>query len=365
VLELPVRETSAQDVLKAYRVLSLKVHPDKAPVDYLAKATEAQQKLSDAKDELSDSDKQKELREDIEAIRAAEEAEAAREAAKPVLVPWQVDIDARVSEPVADDRDLLYVHGPGAVGMTFMARYLKDTYGDRVIVLDSTSPRHALLAICEAQDRLNATGESAIIIFDQVRAQKLSTELFIIVETAKGGIFQSQLKPIQGKTLECKLDLPPHVLISSNQGLTKKDLENLTADRWNYMAIDPDTLELREMQCAIDWMLTITEDRYKLARKLIDGDKEDEDKAGGPNQLKELVRDCFEVDTDATDKLSVRDHLHPVMKDAGFDKSHHSLGIILNKTYKQELKDGTIKRGRDVSGSHYIGLRIKGAAGPP
>ena len=78
------------------------------------------------------------------------------------------------------------------------------------------------------------------------------------------------------------------------------------------------------------------------------------------------MHDCFEVDADATDELSVRDHLHPVMKDAGYTKSHVCLGILLKRIFKQEINDATIKvKKGGKKGTRYIGLRIKGQAGPP
>ena len=361
VLELSVQEVSEQDVLKAYRVLSLKVHPDKAPADYRVKAEAAFKKLGDAKDELSDSDKQKKLREHIEATRAAEEAEAAREAAKPDLCPWQVDIDTHIARQYADDRDLLFIKGSGGAGMTWMARYTKETYGDRVIVVDYSSARHALLAICEAQDRLNSTGESAIIIFDIVRAGKIDHEFYITAETAKGGLFTVPLKPIKGKSMECKLDHPPAMLVFTNQKMVKQDLENLTADRWNICAIDPRNDELRKMQQVYRWIDEITQARFETQCEEIDDDKKLGD---DPNE--QLVHDCFEVDADATDELSVRDRLHPVMEDAGYTKSHVCLGILLKRIFKQEINDATIKvKKGGKKGTRYIGLRIKGQAGPP
>ena len=58
VLELPVQETSVQDIVKAHRTLSVFVDPGKAPADYRDKATEAFNKLKDAKAELLESKKQ-------------------------------------------------------------------------------------------------------------------------------------------------------------------------------------------------------------------------------------------------------------------------------------------------------------------
>lgn len=361
VLELPVQETGKEDVVKAYRLLSVKVHLDKAPADYRAKAKEVFKKLGVAKDELEDPAKQAALRKKIEAERAAEEAEeaeAARQAAQSDLSPWQEYIEKRIQQPIADDRELLYVKGPGSCGKTWMTRYVVDKYGDRVLVLDYSSARHALLAVCEEQERLNAMGKSAIIILDIPRSAKIDHEFYIVAETIKGANFQAPLKPVKGKTMQCKLDFPPCVLVFSNRTLAKSDLENLTADRWDIMSIHPDTQEAVSLKQAHRWIDEITEERYKEAlQEIVD------DQAEPADVNEEIVHECFEVDAGATAELIVSKDLLPVMWAAGYDKNNLCLGILLGRVFKKELQDGTVKvKKGGKKGSRYIGLKIKADA---
>ena len=358
MLELPVVVTSDTDVDKAFKKLSKFVHPDKAPSDYKDKATEAFKKLGEAKVELREPSKQKNL---IDKIEEEEAAERARQAELEELSPWQAYIEEKISRPTADDRELLYVKGSGGAGMTWMTRHVMEKYGDRVLVVNYSSARHALFAVCEEQERLNAMGESAIIILDIPRSAKIDHEFYIAAETIKGAIFQSPLKPVKSKTVQCKLDLSPCVLVFSNLKLVKKDLENLTADRWDIMSIDPDSNEAVQLKQAQRWVDEITEERYKEARQEID-----DDMALGDDPNEQKVRDCFEVDSDATDELVVQKDLHPVIQAAGYDKNHICLGVLLARVFKKEMKDGTVRRKQHgKKGTRYIGLKIKADAPQP
>jgi hypothetical protein len=199
--------------------------------------------------------------------------EAAREAREEELLPWQLSLDDILEAP-ADDRTLLHSwDGLGCSGKTWMTRYLEQKYGDRVLVVDYSSSRHALLHVCENQENLNAMNESAIVIFDIPRSAKVDHEFYVAAEKVKDGIFMAPLKPVKGKTMQCKLDHAPHVLVFSNTQPTKADLENLTADRWSIMTIDPDTFEMvKDIQCD-DFIDEIIEERYKTQRDAVDGIK--------------------------------------------------------------------------------------------
>eukprot|EP00966_Prymnesium_polylepis_P116554 2693659-Prymnesium_polylepis.1 len=201
---------------------------------------------------------------------------------------------------------MLYVRGSGGDGKTWMTRYVTKKYGDRVLVVDYSSSRHALLAVCEEQDRLNAMGESAIIILDIPRSATIDHEFYIAAETIKGGIFQVPLKPVKGRTMQCTLEHSPAVCIFSNKKLEKKDLGNLTADRWNIKAIDPDSFELVQLKQALRWIDEITQERYEEAREEIDDDLQLGD---DPNEA--MVHACFEVDPNATAWLSVSRDMLP------------------------------------------------------
>lgn len=385
VLNLSVRSQTEGEICSAYRAKSLMVHPDKAPATCKDAAEEAFNKVNSAYNELKDSKKQAALlhklaaeaarkaREAAEAraaearaaeARATEEARRAAEAAQEAdLFPWQKKMDEMVNAPVADDRKLDYFKGPGDVGMTYMARYLKKKYGNRVLVITYSSSRHALLAVLEAQDELNAMDQSGIVILDIPRAAFLNGEFYIAAEIIKSGNFQSPLKPLKSKTLQCLLKYSPYVVVTANYELCKKDLMQLTADRWNIMAIDPDSLDLVEMKQAKRWIDEITEERYLKARQEID-----DDQALPDDPFEQMVLDCFEVDAAATEELGVRDHLLPVMKAAGYSRpniqaEHVALGTLLARVFKAEIraKTITIKKG-GATGSRYIGLKIKPAA---
>jgi hypothetical protein len=242
-----------------------------------------------------------------------------------------------------------------------MTRYVTKKYGDRVLVVDYSSSRHAWLAVCEEQDRLNAMGGSAIIILDIPRAAKIDHEFYIAAETIKGGIFQSPLKPVKGKTMQCTLEQSPAVCVFANKKLEKVDLANLTADRWSIMAIDPDSYKLVQLKQALRWIDEITEERYKEAREEIDDDMHLGD---DPNEA--IVHACFEVDANATAWLSVSKDLLPVMRGADYELSHLCLGILLARVFKQELKNGTVTRKQGgKAGTRYSGLKIRDDAPDP
>ena len=361
VLELPVVVTSAADVDKAYKKLSKFVHPDKAPSDYRDKATEAFKKLGEAKEELSDLRKQKEL---IDEIEAEEAAEAARQAELEDLSPWQEDLVKEVRAAIADERRLRHVwDNLGGSGKTFMTRFLEKMYPGRVIVLSYSSARHAMAEVVARQDEINALGMSAIIIFDIPRSAKTDNEFYEAAEICKGGFFQAPLKPMGMKqtTMQCKLIFHPHMLVFTNKRPTKKDLECLTADRWNVSTIHPNTSKLVADKQTHRWIDEITEKRYEDQMAAID---DIEGATDDPNE--QMVRDCFEVDANATEELVVQKHLHPVMEATGYDKNHISLGILLARVFEKEMGDGTIKvKKGGKKGTRYIGLKIKDDAPQP
>lgn len=270
-------------------------------------------------------------------------------------MPWQKTIAELIVQDEADDRTIYYLWDTmGCSGKTWLARHLTEQYPERVLNIDYRSSRHATLAVLEAQERLNGSGFASIIIIDIPRALALTTEFFVAAETIKGGNFQSSLKPIQAKTMQCFLHYHPHVLVVTNEQPSKEALGMFTPDRWKVFTINPDTQEAVLDRQSEQQVQTITNDRYKAAMRAIAGnDALDAD----PN--KTMVRECFVVDATATAELAVMADLLPVMEAAGFTLSHINLGMLLTAVFAKEIADGTVKTKKGgKKGSRYSGLRI-------
>jgi hypothetical protein len=271
------------------------------------------------------------------------------------LLPWQRTLFNIVKEEEADDRAIHFVWDEmGANGKSWFARYLVGQFPERVCIVDHTSTRHTLLAVLESQERLNASGVAGIILIDIPRSVTLTPDFHITAETAKNGNFQSPLKPLQSKTMQCMLLHHPHVLVVTNEQPTEGTLSAMSGDRWNVLTIHPDTQEAVPDLLSEKLVHDITNKRYLSAKRAIAGIR-----ALDADPNKAMVRACFVVDVAATAELAVRKDLFPAMQAKGFLLSPVNLGMLLTTVFAKEIADGIVKTKKGgKKGSRYSGLRI-------
>ena len=274
MLDLVRGQVNADELKRAGKKMSLFVHPDKLPSDsdYKEKADQAFKKLQNAVLKEADRLTAEEIRNREEERRQEEEEQREMELMEQLL-PWQVKVFQCVREAKADPREIWYIQGMGNDGKSWFTRFCSEQFGDRFLPVDFFDVRHALHNVFENQEKLNATEKAAILFLDVPSAAKYDENFYHTLERIKDGLFQTTLRTAHGKSPTCKLDLSPHVVVTSNKELVKKDLAHLTTDRWNYQAIDPRDDDLYKMKRMETWIREIIHERFAKQVASIDDDK--------------------------------------------------------------------------------------------